>query len=157
MAALRFLYKVSLKRNWTFEDVIPAAKKPRRLPVVLSPEEVRRFLGCVGSTKRSAAVWRKALGDRQKTNKALVVIAAHADGPAIGRIRMQMIADASADSLHAFVTDCVELGAALYTDRWSGYAGWRRMALSARSPHTTRGRRKEAPNSCRASIGLPRC
>jgi hypothetical protein len=40
VAALRFLYKVSLKKDWSFEDVIPAPKKPQRLPVVLSPEEV---------------------------------------------------------------------------------------------------------------------
>ena len=52
VAALRFLYKVSLKRNWRFEDVIPAPKKPQKLPVVLSPEEVLRFLGCIGSIKR---------------------------------------------------------------------------------------------------------
>jgi integrase/recombinase XerD len=29
VAALRFLYKVSLKKDWIFEDVIPAPKKPR--------------------------------------------------------------------------------------------------------------------------------
>jgi integrase/recombinase XerD len=45
VAALRFLYKVSLKKDWTFEDVIPTAKKPQTLPVVLSPEEVLHFLG----------------------------------------------------------------------------------------------------------------
>jgi integrase/recombinase XerD len=54
VAALRFLYKVSLKKNWTFEDAIPALKKPQKLPVVLSPEEVLQFLGCVGSTKHRA-------------------------------------------------------------------------------------------------------
>src|SRR5580692_10382508 len=36
VAALRFLYKTSLKRDWSFEDVIPAPKKPQTLPVVLS-------------------------------------------------------------------------------------------------------------------------
>ena len=54
VAALRFLYKVSLKKNWTFEDVIPAPKKPQTLPIVLSPEEVLQFLGCVGATKHRA-------------------------------------------------------------------------------------------------------
>ena len=54
VAALRFLYKVSLKRDWSFEDAIPAPKKPQRLPVVLSPEEVLHFLSCVGSTKHRA-------------------------------------------------------------------------------------------------------
>ena len=74
------------------------------------------------------------VGGRKKANKALVVIAAQADGPAIGRIRMRMIADASTDSLHSFVIDCIEPGSTLHTDGWQGYAGWRRRALSGRSP-----------------------
>jgi len=51
VAALRFLYKVSLKKEWTFADVIPAPKKPQTLPVVLSPEEVLQFLECVYDNK----------------------------------------------------------------------------------------------------------
>jgi integrase/recombinase XerD len=51
VSALRFLYKVSLKRDWTFDDVIPAPKKPQKLPIVLSPEEVLHFLECIGSIK----------------------------------------------------------------------------------------------------------
>jgi len=54
VAALRFLYRVSLKRNWQFDEVIPAPKKPQKLPVVLSPEEVLQFLGCIESTKHRA-------------------------------------------------------------------------------------------------------
>jgi site-specific recombinase XerD len=52
VAALRFLYKVSLKRDWPFDEVIPAPKKPQKLPVIMSPEEVLQFLGCVGSMKQ---------------------------------------------------------------------------------------------------------
>jgi integrase/recombinase XerD len=48
-AALRFLYKVTLKRDWKLDEVIPAPKKPQTLPVVLSPEEVVRFLDGVAS------------------------------------------------------------------------------------------------------------
>ena len=54
VAALRFLYKVSLHRDWIFGDVIPAPKKPQTLPVILSPEEVLQFLGCVGGRKHHA-------------------------------------------------------------------------------------------------------
>ena len=54
VAALRFLYKVSLKKDWNLEDVIPAPKKPQTLPVVLSPEEVLQFLDCVGDTMHRA-------------------------------------------------------------------------------------------------------
>ena len=54
ISALRFLYKVTLKKDWTFADIIPAPKRPQTLPVVLSPEEVLQFLACVGSRKHSA-------------------------------------------------------------------------------------------------------
>ena len=50
-AALRFLYKVTLKREWVTDD-IPMPKKPFKLPVVLSPEVVMHFLGCVDSLKQ---------------------------------------------------------------------------------------------------------
>jgi integrase/recombinase XerD len=49
-AALRFLYKVTLKRAWTPDD-IPMPKRPFTLPIVLSPEEVVHFLACVDSLK----------------------------------------------------------------------------------------------------------
>ena len=51
VSALRFLYKVTLHRDWCFEDIIPAPKKPQTLPIVLSPEEVLQFLSCVQSVK----------------------------------------------------------------------------------------------------------
>jgi integrase/recombinase XerD len=54
ISALRFLYKITLKRNWSLEEVIPAPKKPQKLPVVLSPEEVLQFLDCVRSRKHRA-------------------------------------------------------------------------------------------------------
>jgi integrase/recombinase XerD len=54
VAALRFLYKISLKREWPFDEIIPAPKKPQKLPVILSPEEVLQCLDCVGSRKHRA-------------------------------------------------------------------------------------------------------
>ena len=47
VSALRFLYRVTLQKEWVFEHMIPAPKKPQTLPVVLSPEEVLHFLDCV--------------------------------------------------------------------------------------------------------------
>jgi integrase/recombinase XerD len=35
VCALRFLYKVTLKKPWSFDDLIPAPKKRQLLPVVL--------------------------------------------------------------------------------------------------------------------------
>src|ERR1700731_1855784 len=52
VSAIRFLYKVTLKREWNCEDVIPTCKKPQKLPVILSPEEVLHFLNCVTSFKQ---------------------------------------------------------------------------------------------------------
>ena len=49
-SALRFLYKVTLKRDWALED-IPMPKKPFRLPVILSHDEVTRLLEAVASLK----------------------------------------------------------------------------------------------------------
>ena len=51
IAALRFLYKVTLKRDWDLQDAIPAPRQPRRLPVILSREEVLHFLGSVEGLK----------------------------------------------------------------------------------------------------------
>jgi len=42
-SALRFLYRVTLKKPWVVED-LPTPKKPQTLPVVLSQEEVTHFL-----------------------------------------------------------------------------------------------------------------
>ena len=54
VAALRFLYKVTLKREWNLADVLPHPKKPQKLPIVLSPEEVIHFLACVENFKHRA-------------------------------------------------------------------------------------------------------
>jgi site-specific recombinase XerD len=47
VSALRFLYRTTLRKDWNFDQVIPAPQQSDRLPVILSPEEVAEFLGCV--------------------------------------------------------------------------------------------------------------
>ncbi len=54
ISALRFLYGVTLKKDWSFRDLIPAPKVPKKLPIILSPEEVLQFLECVRSRKHRA-------------------------------------------------------------------------------------------------------
>jgi site-specific recombinase XerD len=49
-SALRFLYKVTLKREWV-DTEIPLPKKPFKLPVILSREEVAHFLDSIASLK----------------------------------------------------------------------------------------------------------
>jgi integrase/recombinase XerD len=54
VAAIRFLYQVTLTRGWRVEDVIPTSRTPQKLPVVLSQEEVGQFLAAVQSRKHRA-------------------------------------------------------------------------------------------------------
>ncbi len=51
VAAIRFLYKVTLKRGWSIDEIVPTCRKPQRLPVVLSRDEVSRFLAAVEMPK----------------------------------------------------------------------------------------------------------
>jgi integrase/recombinase XerD len=51
IAAIRFLYKITLRRDWSIEEVVPTCRKPQRLPVVLSRDEVSRFLDAVDQPK----------------------------------------------------------------------------------------------------------
>ena len=55
MSALRFLYQVTLGRDWAIER-IPLARQPRRLPVVLSREEVGQFMASIPRRKHRAAL-----------------------------------------------------------------------------------------------------
>jgi integrase/recombinase XerD len=51
VAALRFLYTITLQRHWRVTDLIPAPKKPQPLPIVLSCTEVQEFLESVPRLK----------------------------------------------------------------------------------------------------------
>ena len=51
VSALRFFFTVTLKRPWIVEDDIPAGRQAKKLPVVLSKDEVARFLGAVDNFK----------------------------------------------------------------------------------------------------------
>jgi site-specific recombinase XerD len=53
LCALRFLYRVTLGRDWVI-NTVPFAKLEQRLPVVLSPEEVARFFEAVPGRKYRA-------------------------------------------------------------------------------------------------------
>lgn len=53
VSALRFLYRVTLEREWIIRN-IPGPKKPLILPVVLSPDEVSRFFESIPNLKHRA-------------------------------------------------------------------------------------------------------
>ena len=82
-------------------------------------------------------------GGRARGKKVLTGIAVEVREPkGLGRCRMAPLADACADSLHAFVTDHVEPGAVVITDGWSGYAGLERLGYihDRRSQRAARAR-----------------
>jgi hypothetical protein len=63
-------------------------------------------------------------GGRAPGKKVLTGIAVEVSEPkGIGRCRMAVLADGSAESLHPFVTGAVELGATAIIDAWMGYHG----------------------------------
>jgi len=64
VCALRFVYRVTLGRDWPIER-LPYAKRPKKLPTVLSPAEVVRLLECVvGLQQRMVLMTMYATGLR---------------------------------------------------------------------------------------------
>jgi integrase/recombinase XerD len=55
LQALRFLYNVTLGRPAALEHVV-CPRSPKRLPVVLSPDELTRFFAAVGTLKHRASL-----------------------------------------------------------------------------------------------------
>jgi integrase/recombinase XerD len=54
VSALRFLYRITLRKDWRVDE-IPHARKPQQLPVVLSPTEVAQFLAAAPNLKYRTA------------------------------------------------------------------------------------------------------
>ena len=78
------------------------------------PVEVdESYIGGVGTHVRG----------RGATGKAIVVIAAEVRGKGTGRIRMAVVPDVSAESLHKFILNNVFAGSEVRTDGWNGYNG----------------------------------
>jgi len=78
------------------------------------PVEVdESYIGGVGTHVRG----------RGAAGKAIVVIAAEVRGKGTGRIRMAVVPDVSAESLHKFILDNVFAGSEVRTDGWNGYNG----------------------------------
>jgi len=79
-------------------------------------------------------------GGRALVNKALVVAAVEVRGKGSGRVRLQVVPDASGLSLAGFVKANVEAGALVKTDGWQGYAplqgaGYRHRPRTQGDPH----------------------
>jgi len=59
-SALRFLHRVTLKKNCYMADMIPAPKVPKKLPVILSPEAPQPS---TRGRKRQSAKCRQSLAE----------------------------------------------------------------------------------------------
>lgn len=63
---------------------------------------------------------------RLTEDKALLMVAAEADGQGIGRIRLRRVPDLTKDRLHGFIAQAVEPGSTVRTDGLSAYLGLER-------------------------------
>lgn len=78
VCGLRFLYEVTLRRNWAVRH-IPFGKRPKKLPTVLSDEEATRLLQCIDNPKhRMVLLTLYATGMRLAEATHLRVV--HVDG-----------------------------------------------------------------------------
>ena len=100
------------------------------------------------STRRTSAIRTDSWGGRELGDRALVVGAVEVRGRASGRVRLQVVPDASGLSLTGFVHTNVEPGTTVITDGWQGYAPLSRMGYPRRAK--TQGR------PARADVILPR-
>ena len=81
-------------------------------------------------------------GGRARGKKVLVCIAIEVLEPrGFGRCRMQTLTDATATSLHAFITDNVQPCAHVITDGWNGYRGIETLGY----PRATQSARRQGP------------
>ncbi|MCA1706302.1 MAG: IS1595 family transposase, partial [Actinobacteria bacterium] len=81
-------------------------------------------------------------GGRQRGKKTLVGVAVEVCEPkGFGRCRMAILPDASAASLHPFVTGHVAPGATVITDAWQGYTGIDELGYT-RERHSQRAARQ---------------
>ena len=91
-----------------------------------------RLSGWVEVDETMVGGLEEGVAGRQTESKALVVIAAQADGLGTGRIRMRVIDDASAVSLHSFVKDCIDPAVPFTPTAGRATRVWRPRATSGR-------------------------
>ena len=103
---------------------------PEREPLTGEVEVDEGFLGGRDTELR---------GSRQRDGKPLVGVAVEVRGSGSGRLRLQLLPDASGVSLTGFVSSSVAAGALVHTDGWQGYSGLRAAGF-AHQPHKQRAR-----------------
>jgi transposase-like protein len=124
ISALQLQRQLGLKRyetSWTMLHKLRRAMvNPEREPLTGVVEVDECFVGGHEPGLR---------GGRQQGIKALVIVAVEVRGAGSGPIRMQVIDDASADTLCDFVAESIAAGATVRTDGWSGYKRLARLGF----------------------------
>ena len=80
VAALRFVYNVTLQKHWVLEDVLAMPKMPDTLPVVLSPEEVQQFPESIEHIQHRT-ILTTCYADGLRISEAVPLRPAHIDSP----------------------------------------------------------------------------
>jgi len=105
-----------------------AMVNPKRTPLTGAVEVDECFVGGLD---------RELRGGRQHGTKALVVVAVQVRAAGSGRVRMQVVQDASTATLTGFVREVVEAGALVQTDGWNSYRRLSKLGYDHR-PRTQR-------------------
>ena len=151
---------LSLKRTLEIGSYQTAWAMLHRLRSVLVRPGRDRLTGRVEVDETYIGGKEKGLcGGRARGKKVLTAIAVELTEPkGLGRCRMRPVADASAASLHPFVTGCVEPGSTVVTDGWQGYSGLDGLGYTheAQSQRAARSTSEDPVTSCPASTGSPR-
>jgi transposase-like protein len=104
----------SYQTAWTWlHKIRHAMVNPNRTKLSGTVEVDEAYIGGESTGKRG----------RGAENKAVVAVACELDGKKLGRCRISVIADVSAVSLHAFITENIDKNSLLITDDWSGFSG----------------------------------
>ena len=77
-----------------------------------------------GTVEVDEACWgaeESGVRGRQTVRKALLLVAAQADGTGTGRIRLRRVADTNRATLHGFIADAIEPGSTVVSDGLQAY------------------------------------
>lgn len=148
---------LSLQRSLQLGSYATAWAMLHRLRAVLVDPGRDRLTGTVEVDETYIGGEEPGLpGGRAKGKKVLVAIAIEILEPrGFGRCRMQVIADATAATLHAFVTANVEPGARVITDGWASYSGIQTLGY-IHEPRSQRAARRRGEDAGKLLPGVHR-
>ena len=136
ISALQLRRQLGISRYETAWSILHKLRRamvaPEREPLTAEVEVDEGYLGGRDTDLR---------GGRQRDGKPLVGVAVEVRGKGSGRLRLQLLPDASGASLTGFVGGNVAAGATVHTDGWSGYKGLRAAGFD----HQPRLQRARSP------------